>query len=161
MRIISTAKELLAYRNELNATVVFIPTMGALHEGQLYLVRESKKQNDITVVSIFLNPTQFNNSNDLNSYPEKTEEDLKQLKDLAVDICFLPTFDEVYPDDFKYSVSERSFSNTLCGAHRPGHLDGVLTIHIRIHLLRLVACQVLQQFQCVISVLGVFGHCHT
>src|ERR1043165_9183313 len=82
-------------------TIGFVPTMGALHEGHLSLIKRSKKQNPITVCSIFINPTQFNDPQDFKKYPVTIEEDVDQLKSIECDILFLPTVDEIYPHSLK------------------------------------------------------------
>jgi pantoate--beta-alanine ligase len=117
----------------------FVPTMGALHEGHLSLVARSKKDCDFTVVSIFLNPTQFDNPNDLNKYPSDIEGDLKSLKAAGVDLVWTPQFEELYPDKFCYKVTEVENSRDLCGASRPGHFDGVLSVVMK--LLNIVSPQ--------------------
>ncbi len=110
----------------------FIPTMGALHKGHASLIERSVAENDFTVVSIFVNPTQFNNAEDLQNYPHTLESDTELSKKLNVDFVFYPWYNDVYPDNFSYKVSENKFSKTLCGAHRPGHFDGVLTIVMKL-----------------------------
>lgn len=110
----------------------FVPTMGALHEGHVSLVRKSIQENEQTVVSIYLNPTQFNNAQDLDSYPSSLEADIKILEDLNVDILFLPDYKAIYPKDFRYKVIEEEVTKTLCGAARPGHFTGVLTVVLKL-----------------------------
>lgn len=109
-----------------------VPTMGALHAGHLSLVQRSQRENAVTVVSIFINPTQFDQAQDLERYPRQNERDLALLKGVAVDAVFLPARDEIYPDDYHYRVSESELSLRLCGAHRPGHFDGVLTVVMKL-----------------------------
>jgi pantoate--beta-alanine ligase len=115
----------------------FVPTMGALHDGHLSLVKKSNKNNDLTMVSIFVNPTQFDNSADLDKYPNTLEQDLKTLKKNAVDLVYLPNFEQMYADDYSYKLSETKLSKKYCGASRDGHFDGVLTIVMK--LLNIVA----------------------
>lgn len=115
-----------------NKTIGLVPTMGALHEGHLELIKKSLSENDITVVSIFLNPTQFNNKNDFVNYPKTFTEDVAKLRKLKVDILFNPDYEQMYPDDYKYRITETSLSKILCGKYRPGHFDGVLTIVMKI-----------------------------
>src|SRR4051794_5526139 len=91
-------------------TVGFIPTMGALHEGHLELVKKSKLENDVTVVSIFVNPTQFDDPKDLEKYPRPLDEDLAKLTSADVDYLFNPSYEELYPDDFRYLVDEKELS---------------------------------------------------
>ena len=113
-------------------TIGFVPTMGALHEGHLTLMRQAKRENDIVIVSIFVNPTQFNNPEDLKKYPRTIEQDLKMISSVGVDYLFNPEINEMYPDDYKYKMTENSFSKILCGAHRPGHFDGVLSVVMKL-----------------------------
>lgn len=115
-----------------NQTVGFVPTMGALHEGHLSLARRSQKENQITVVSIFVNPTQFHDAQDLSRYPRVVEQDQEKLSILGVDYLFLPTYEEMYPDGFTYKVTEARVSQELCGLFRPGHFDGVLTVVLKL-----------------------------
>ncbi|MFK8138730.1 MAG: pantoate--beta-alanine ligase [Bdellovibrionales bacterium] len=110
----------------------FVPTMGALHEGHMSLVRKAKEENQLVVVSIFLNPTQFDQSSDLDGYPSSIEKDIELLKNEGVDILFTPTFDDIYPDSFTFKMVETNLSNKLCGSHRPGHFDGVLTVVLKL-----------------------------
>lgn len=115
-----------------NKTLGFVPTMGALHDGHISLIRKSKSENEITVVSIFINPTQFNNTEDLQNYPKTFETDLQKLKDAEVDFLFFPEYNELYQDNFRYEVNEKELSKILCGADRPGHFIGVLTVVMKL-----------------------------
>lgn len=110
----------------------FIPTMGALHPGHLSLVERSRKENDLTLVSIFVNPTQFNDPKDLEKYPRTFEQDLKLLEAAQADFLLYPQTQELYPDDYRYRIQENQLSQILCGAHRPGHFDGVLSIVMKL-----------------------------
>ena len=109
-------------------TLGFVPTMGALHEGHLSLVRRSLVENDRTLVSIFVNPTQFENSTDLARYTKTLETELATLRDEGVHFVFLPSDSDLYPDGYRYRVTETTLSNVMEGAHRHGHFDGVLTV---------------------------------
>lgn len=109
-------------------SVGFVPTMGALHEGHMSLVRRSKNENDVTVVSIFVNPLQFGPSEDLGSYPRNFEEDMKKLGEAEVDTAFLPDAPLMYPGDFSTHVDVDGVSERLCGGMRPGHFRGVSTV---------------------------------
>jgi pantoate--beta-alanine ligase len=113
-------------------SIGLVPTMGALHPGHMSLVQKSLEQNKATIVSIFVNPTQFNRAADLDNYPRQFEQDLALLEDIDVDGVFMPDYELLYPDDFSYRISESSLSDQLCGKHRPGHFDGVLTIVIKL-----------------------------
>lgn len=107
----------------------FVPTMGALHRGHLSLIEQSNLAHDITVCSIFVNPTQFNNKEDFNKYPITIEEDIRQLEESGCDILFLPDTDEIYPRDFKEKQYELgSLETRLEGAYRPGHFRGVCMV---------------------------------
>lgn len=110
----------------------FVPTMGALHQGHLSLVHRSLEENDQTLVSLFVNPTQFDNPNDLTNYPNLVEADLEMLKQAGVGYVLLPDYEMIYPDQYRYKVTEAEESRLLCGAHRPGHFDGVLTVVLKL-----------------------------
>lgn len=131
MRILRTVAELRAWRASV-ADLGFVPTMGALHEGHHSLVAASKAVDGNTLVSIFVNPTQFNNPEDLEKYPRTEAEDLRLCEAWGVDAVFLPHSDELYGDDYRYQVCEKLESKILCGAHRPGHFDGVLTVVLKL-----------------------------
>ncbi len=129
---IETPEQLLSWRKSIAVNVGFVPTMGALHQGHLSLIEAAKANNDITVVSIFVNPTQFDQAADLEKYPNTLEQDLLSLEKLGVDVVFLPTFEVMYPDDYAYQISENDLSRQYCGAHRPGHFDGVLSVVMKL-----------------------------
>src|SRR5215467_2938987 len=113
-------------------TLGVVPTMGALHEGHVSLIRRSRAENDRTLVSIFVNPTQFDDAADLESYPQPLDEDLALLDAEAADFVLLPDQRQLYPDGYRYRVSETELSKTLEGAHRPGHFDAVLTVVLKL-----------------------------
>lgn len=131
MKHLNAVADLKTFRSALDGSVGFVPTMGALHEGHLSLVDRSRAECDHTVVSIYVNPTQFNNANDLENYPDTLEADIASLAG-KVDGVFLPTYELLYPDDFAYRVDETDFSSRLCGEHRPGHFTGVLTVVMKL-----------------------------
>jgi pantoate--beta-alanine ligase len=114
------------------STLGFVPTMGALHEGHLSLVRRSRAENDLTLVSIFVNPTQFDDPADLTAYPRTLDDDLSLLGAEGTNFVFLPREKDLYPDGYRYRVTERQVATTLEGAHRPGHFDGVLTVVLKL-----------------------------
>lgn len=105
-----------------------VPTMGALHDGHLSLARAAREQSDRVIVTIFVNPMQFNNASDLDKYPRDEAHDLALLDAEGVDVLFAPGVDEVYPDGFATKVSVAGVSEPLEGAMRPGHFDGVATV---------------------------------
>ena len=110
-------------------TIGFVPTMGALHKGHLFLIEQAKKKNDLTVASIFVNPTQFNNQEDLDNYPKTLEKDIELLESVSCDVLFVPTIDEIY---HKNVVSNKfdfdGLEHEMEGKYRAGHFDGVGTI---------------------------------
>ena len=112
-----------------NKTVGFVPTMGALHAGHLSLITASKVENDFTVCSIFVNPTQFNNQEDFNQYPVTIEKDIEALVAAGCDILFLPTVAEMYPPDYKKKHFKLgALEHVLEGYYRPGHFQGVCEV---------------------------------
>jgi pantoate--beta-alanine ligase len=139
MITLKNAAELRKFRQGLRGSVGFVPTMGALHDGHLSLVNRSIAENAHTIISIYVNPTQFNNPSDLASYPDTLQEDVRQLAAAGASALFLPDYGVLYPDDFRYEVVEKVFSEDLCGAHRPGHFTGVMTVVMK--LLNLVNAQ--------------------
>jgi len=117
----------------------FVPTMGALHNGHISLINRSKQENDITVCSIFINPTQFNNLEDFDKYPKTIDEDLRLLEASGCDFVFLPSVDEVYPSNFQKKHYELGhLEDILEGKHRPGHFQGVCLVVER--LIEMVYC---------------------
>ena len=129
MQVIRTIKELSVL--EKSKTVVLVPTMGALHEGHRKLIREGstlKTDNVTLIVSIYINPIQFNDAVDLEKYPRTIDEDYKMCEEEGVDIIFMPSDSEMYPSRPLVNVTETSLSKGLCGSKRPGHFDGVCTV---------------------------------
>ncbi len=116
-------------------TLGVVMTMGALHSGHASLIKQSQKDNDYTLVSIFVNPTQFNDKKDFNHYPNTWESDIHLLKSLNVDFVLSPHKEALYHDNYHYQISEKHFSHILCGRTRPGHFDGVLTIVMKLLLI--------------------------
>jgi len=111
-----------------NKGISFVPTMGGLHKGHISLIKQSKKSKFKTLVSIFVNPKQFNKKNDFRSYPRNTKKDLKLLKKLKIDYLFIPTFKDIYGFKPKERVFLDKFSKKLCGKFRKGHFEGVLNV---------------------------------
>jgi pantoate--beta-alanine ligase len=106
----------------------FVPTMGYLHEGHLSLIKKSKSENDITVISIFVNPLQFGPKEDLSTYPRDFERDYKLAMNEGVDFLFYPSVSEMYPTETSVLVTVTDRTDVLCGKSRPGHFDGVATV---------------------------------
>jgi pantoate--beta-alanine ligase len=120
----------------------FVPTMGALHQGHISLIENSKSENDLTICSIFINPTQFNNATDFEKYPVTIEADIEQLELNGCDILFMPSVDDIYPDSFQKSNFELGYLDTILeGKHRTGHFQGVCMVVKR--LLEIVNCNIL------------------
>jgi pantoate--beta-alanine ligase len=131
MQTIPTVAELrrtLATARSADKRVGFVPTMGYLHDGHLALVEASRAQCDVTVVSIFVNPTQFGPNEDLSTYPHDFQRDEKLCRDAGVAIVFAPDAQEVYPAHFETFVEPGELAKPLCGAFRPGHFRGVATV---------------------------------
>ena len=131
MRVVKTISELKSlisgYKQE-NKTVGLVPTMGALHAGHKSLVDRARKENDIVVVSVFVNPTQFNNKQDLVTYPRTEERDCALLEAAGCDVVFMPAVEEVYPEPDNRQFDLGAVAEVMEGAHRPGHFNGVAQI---------------------------------
>ena len=133
MKVIKTVEEFKEIRKTFgDKSVGFVPTMGGLHNGHLSLMKRAIAENDISVASVYLNPTQFNDKKDLETYPANFDDDCALLEKAGVDYLFAPTYPVMYPDDYKYMLTEKDFSKELCGAKRPGHFDGVLTVVMKL-----------------------------
>lgn len=131
MNIITSINEMQTTARSLKGegkTIAFVPTMGFLHEGHASLLREGRKRGDILVLSLFVNPIQFGQNEDLDRYPRDAERDCRIAAECGVDIIFTPDAAEMYPHGFQTSISVRELSKPLCGANRPGHFDGVATV---------------------------------
>jgi pantoate--beta-alanine ligase len=124
-------KELKKYKIS-GKSVGFVPTMGALHEGHLSLIRQARKDNKIVVASIFVNPSQFGPKEDLKKYPRPLNKDLALCYKEKVDYVFLPSVKIMYPENFSTFVNVGGLSEVLCGASRPGHFRGVSTIVLKL-----------------------------
>lgn len=125
---ISELKSILqSYRDKGNR-IGFVPTMGALHKGHISLVERSVEENDITVVSIFVNPTQFNDTNDLKNYPRMPERDISMLNETGVDIVFMPSESEMYPEPDLRVFDFGTLDKVMEGKFRPGHFNGVAQV---------------------------------
>ncbi len=128
MRMIRSSKEMSLACREALTPVGLVPTMGALHAGHLSLVDQARADNLTVAVSIFVNPTQFGDENDLNQYPRDLDGDLELLRQHGVDLVYVPTIDEVYPEGFDTWVDVGLLADKLEGLHRPGHFRGVATV---------------------------------
>ncbi|MCX6052569.1 MAG: pantoate--beta-alanine ligase [Campylobacterales bacterium] len=132
MKIITHALELKEFTKNINKTVGFVPTMGALHEGHISLIKRAKKENEIVIVSIFLNPTQFLKGEDLDKYPKKDEADKKICELANVDVLFFPHAKDMYSDDEATVLAPKVRGYILEGATRPAHFNGVLTVVMKL-----------------------------
>ncbi len=131
MKLIQTIKDLkadLSVQREKGLKIGLVPTMGALHEGHVSLVKRSVEENDVTVVSIFVNPTQFNDPTDLQKYPRTLDADCHLLENAGVTIVFAPSVDEIYPEPDTRRFSYAPLDTVMEGAFRPGHFNGVCQI---------------------------------
>ncbi len=132
MQLIGSLSQMRELEHPHGSKLGFVPTMGFLHEGHLSLVDQAKQENDITVVSIFVNPAQFGPNEDLQRYPRDLERDLTLLKERGVDYVFFPDSDMIYPPGYRTWVEVEELSSVLCGASRPGHFRGVCTIVLKL-----------------------------
>ena len=137
MRIIADLDTLREWRSGLpeSARIGCVPTMGALHAGHQSLLLRARKSNSHVVMSLFVNRTQFNDPEDFDAYPDTQQEDLEMAKTSGVDVVFMPEYDDLYPDKYRFRVSETDQSLKLEGRSRPGHFDGVLTVVLKLLLL--------------------------
>jgi pantoate--beta-alanine ligase len=132
MRILRTTEEVRAAVRDARSrgdVVGLVPTMGALHEGHISLIRRARTDNDLVVVSLFVNPAQFAANEDLGAYPRSEQRDAELAEAAGADILFAPSVSEIYPDGFATSIHVSGITEVLCGAHRgPAHFDGVATV---------------------------------
>ncbi|HEV2613192.1 MAG TPA: pantoate--beta-alanine ligase [Gammaproteobacteria bacterium] len=137
MQIVKSPQEFQQLRKNLQGSIGFVPTMGNLHDGHASLLAKSKSENTITAISIFVNPTQFNNPDDFKHYPRTVEQDLTLAEQLGVDIVFLPTKENMYADDYAYRVfaTDSWLTSELESKSRPGHFEGVLTVVMKLFLI--------------------------
>lgn len=134
MEIIHTIADMRSYLNEkgTSTTVGLVPTMGYFHEGHLSLMRQARSDNDVAVVSLFVNPIQFGPQEDLHTYPRDLDRDAKLAQDVGVDAIFNPSENEMYPEGYCTYVDVENLTNTLCGLSRPGHFRGVATVVLKL-----------------------------
>jgi pantoate--beta-alanine ligase len=131
MLVFNTVKKLkehLSTPRQNKKSIGFVPTMGALHNGHISLIQQAFQENDITVCSIFVNPMQFNNKNDLEKYPRDVEKDIHMLENSGCDIVFNPSVKEMYPEPIKSKYNFGSLENVMEGKYRPGHFNGVAVV---------------------------------
>ena len=131
MKIFRKASELepnLVSIKDKGQSIGLVLTMGNLHDGHLSLIREAQLHNEFVICSIFINPTQFNNENDFNSYPKTIDEDISKLENIGCNALFLPDIQEIYPKGLAKKKIVNNFRNILCDKFRPGHFDGVTTV---------------------------------
>lgn len=126
----------------LGKTIALVPTMGALHTGHISLVKIAREHATALISSVFINPTQFSVGEDFSRYPRTEKEDLEKLEEQAVDIAYLPSVSEMYPEGFSTSISVGKIAKELCGAFRPGHFDGVATVVTKLLMQTLPDCAV-------------------
>ncbi len=137
MQIVKSVKEIKSIIKALNNySVGLVPTMGNLHQGHTSLIKKSLEDNDKTILTIFVNPTQFNNKEDLYNYPITLVADQSLAEKLRVDVLFLPQYEEIYPDNFSFKVINNDyFSEIFEGKYRPNHFTGVLTVVLKLLLI--------------------------
>lgn len=135
IRDTATLRRIVGGWHAAGLTVGVVPTMGALHDGHLSLVAAARSGCDRVIVTLFVNPRQFDRPEDLAKYPRTEERDRARLEPAGVDVLFSPDVDEVYPPGFATTVSVAGLSSDLCGAHRPGHFDGMATVVTKLFLM--------------------------
>lgn len=128
IKTIKEIKDIIKDNKKQGKTVGFVPTMGFLHEGHFSLIRTAKKENDLVVVSIFVNPTQFGIGEDFEAYPRDLDSDAKLSKSAGADVIFCPSISEMYPDSYQTYVEVIEITDKLCGKSRPTHFKGVTTV---------------------------------
>lgn len=135
MQIIKDKKELSYICRQIKqskAKISFVPTMGMIHEAHLSLIAKAKEKAEIVIVSIFVNPKQFDSTSDFAKYPRNLAEDQKKIKDAGVDYIFVPEADKFYTEDFAFNIKINKIDNVLCGATRPGHMNGVCVVLLKL-----------------------------
>lgn len=137
MRVLTSAQSMIRFAEKaklVNSSIGFVPTMGALHAGHLSLIEAAKRESDLVVVSVFVNPTQFNNASDLDKYPRTFDKDRSLLEDSGVDVMFFPSVAEIYPagteDQRKFELD--GLDELMEGPNRPGHFNGVVQVVTRL-----------------------------
>lgn len=130
MKIIRTIDEIqsLLMKDASNKTIGFVPTMGYLHEGHLSLAKKAREENDLVVMSIFVNPLQFGPNEDFEQYPRDEKKDASLAEEVGVDLLFIPEVKEIYREEMSFHIQVVKGADVLCGQNRPGHFDGVATV---------------------------------
>jgi pantoate--beta-alanine ligase len=131
MKILTTAVDMQAWSGEhalSEKSIGFVPTMGALHQGHTFLIEQSKSHCDVTVLSIFVNQTQFTNDEDFTKYPRTERSDLEVAEQYGVDAVYMPSADSMYPKDYATTIEVGQIANSMEGVFRPGHFSGVATV---------------------------------
>lgn len=129
MKIIKSVKSMLEERMQMiNKTVGFVPTMGFFHDGHLSLMQQARDENDVLIVSVFVNPLQFGENEDFNTYPRDEDRDIRLAKEQGVDVLFIPKIADMYPTELSVTMVVGQRANVLCGRSRPGHFNGVVTV---------------------------------
>lgn len=134
MQVFDNLEQWQAHRQNMkaNLSLGFVPTMGNLHAGHASLFKTSQQENDCSLASIFINPTQFNRPDDFKHYPRTLDADLALLESIGVDYCLLPSADAIYSDAYRYQLQENKLCELMEGKHRPGHFNGVLTVVMKL-----------------------------
>ena len=135
MEIVTTIEQCIQYLEGCARPLGLVPTMGAIHNGHKELIKAASINDSTVITSIFVNPLQFGPNEDLDNYPRRVDSDLEKLKDLEVDAVFLPSPEEIFPDNFSTSINVGNISNVLEGQSRPGHFAGVATIVCKLLLI--------------------------
>jgi pantoate--beta-alanine ligase len=131
--VLDLRKVVAGWRQE-GYTVALVPTMGAIHAGHLSLISKAKSCCDRVIASVFVNPTQFDENEDLDAYPANEEEDVRELTSVGTDLVFCPNRKDIYPEGFSTVISVSGLTAGLCGPFRPGHFDGVVTVVAKLFL---------------------------
>ena len=132
MKVLRSINDWRQFRAGHAGSLGFVPTLGGLHEGHAALIQRAAAENDLATVSLFLNPTQFNDPRDLASYPATLDDDLAYAEAQGAGAVLAPAREAIYADGFRFKVEESPLSDELCGAHRPGHFSGVLTVVLKL-----------------------------
>ena len=162
-RTINDVRQAVAAKRQKGNRISFVPTMGALHEGHLSLMRLARKDAETVVVSIYVNPTQFGPNEDFDTYPRDLESDLEKCKNEGVEIIFAPSHEEIYNDETYLSIGVDSLNSSMCGASRPGFFEGVLLIVNKLFNIikpdsAVFGQKDIQQFQIINRMVQEFNH---